>query len=190
MHFRFLVLINKDRAPDSMGARDYVHHILVNDSSFIQHDDSRFASPMCDWFVIGGRWSGELTRAKLSQSKLELLDKEFDKKHGWWHGGKEGTTREDRSRQYNKMFRKYFPKFKNKKDWEIPGWRDQYEEYGYDDDAMILDKKLYDAFLKEYEGQELWPGTCEEIADLDCAGDIVTKELIGNKWLVVVDYHS
>lgn len=49
---------------------------------------------------------------------------------------------------------------------------------------MVLDEALYDRLLKEYEGLT----DCAEYADLDL--EECSKSMIGQKWLVVVDYHS
>jgi len=64
--------------------------------------------------------------------------------------------------------------------------RDVYKREGYDDDAMVVTEDLYEKLLKEYEGKNeddnglFW--------DLDY--DEVSREFIGKKWLVVLDYHS
>ena len=65
----------------------------------------------------------------------------------------------------------------------IPFVRDTYQRDGYDDDAMMVTQELYDALLKEYEGQ----GNSEYHADLD--DEPIAPAMIGNKWVVVVDYH-
>ena len=89
-------------------------------------------------------------------------------------------TEEQRRKQMKKIFYREFPDFQG----EMPFWRDQYREHGFEDDAMILTKPLYNALLKEYKGQE----DSEQHADLDWAP--VSPEMIGKKWLVVVDYHT
>ena len=67
-----------------------------------------------------------------------------------------------------------------------PLTRSGYEELGYNDDAMLIDRDLYDRFLKEYAGQEY--GDDNQFADLD--GDSIDESFISRKWLVVVDYHN
>jgi hypothetical protein len=62
--------------------------------------------------------------------------------------------------------------------------RDMYLELGYEDDAMLLTQELYDALLKEHEGEE----ESEHYADLD--GEKISPAMVGNKWLVIVDYHN
>ena len=66
----------------------------------------------------------------------------------------------------------------------IPYNRDTYQPNGYADDAMLLTQELYDALLKEYEGKE------ESDYHADLEYEPVSPEMIGKKWLVVVDYHN
>ena len=61
MHYRVLVTFEKEAAKTSQEAREYAFWTLMEDTSFI--GGGRFGSAWCDWFVIGGRWSGELSRA-------------------------------------------------------------------------------------------------------------------------------
>ena len=67
---------------------------------------------------------------------------------------------------------------------DTPYHRDTYKPDGYEDDAVILTQEIYDGLLKEYEGSE----DSEHHADLDF--EPVSPEMIGKKWVVVIDYHS
>ena len=67
--------------------------------------------------------------------------------------------------------------------------RQTYEQFGYEDDAMLVTENLYNTFLKGYEGKDsqvdnYWFA----FSDLDY--ELVNPDFIGRKWLVVVDYHS
>jgi hypothetical protein len=177
MHYVFYATFNKDDAEASEEARSNVADYL-NENGFI--GEGRWSSGIADWFVIGGRWSGKLTRMLLEKEKLERVEQEFEEKHGWWTGGKEHVTDEQRREQMKEMFDSEFPDF----DGEFPYWRNQYELMGYDDDAMILTQELYDALLKEYEGED----DGEHHADLDY--DTISPDMIEKKWIVVVDYHN
>ena len=185
MHYRMFVLLNKKEANSSEEARRVVQSTLIDDPSFVG-EGGRFGSPIADWFVIGGRWSGELTKLMLDQKKVKAFYEEFDKKHGWWTPSKE--TDKSRRTQALRMFKKYFPNFKG----EMPYWRDNYKDGGYEDDAQLLDKKLYKAAVKQYEGKGEWGCVKDdgqvEIIDLD--DEEINKDLIDKRWLVVVDYHS
>jgi hypothetical protein len=174
MHYRFLVTFNKDEADSSIEARSYVMDDL-QENGFT--GVGRWGGGLADWFVIGGRWSGELTRALLDQEKLAHVEEAFEQQHGWWIGGHEHVTEDIRREQMRAIFDRAFPDFTG----DMPFWRDQYESYGYEDDAMVLTSALYDALLKAYEGQE----DTDEHADLD--DEPVSPDMIGKKWVVVVD---
>ena len=127
MHTRFLVTFGKEEADDSRSAREYVNNLLVEEG-FV--GAGRWGSGLCDWFVIGGRWSGTLS----------------------------GASGED---------------------------RDGLDELGQEDDAMILTESIYERLLKNYEGID--SDDCE-YADLEF--ERCSREMIGKKWVVVVDYHN
>lgn len=199
MHYRLLVLTKKENAEDSEGARSYVYNELLNDSSFCG-EGGRFSSPFADWFVIGGRWSGELTRLLLDQTKLKKFWADFDEqKLGWTNNS--DKLEADQKRKSEELFVKYFPTWKGKKD--LPVWRDNYEHNGFDDDAQIVTKKLWEVIeakykeVEEHDGKgipefELNPDK-DGIINLEEAyeGEATNaKNVIGKYWVVVVDYHN
>ena len=57
MHNRLLITFEAPAEADSAYVRDDAYDRLMNDYSFCG-EGGRFGSPLCDWFVIGGRWSG------------------------------------------------------------------------------------------------------------------------------------
>jgi hypothetical protein len=70
MHFRFLVTVNRDRVQPTLfytqehvdtsaEARRYVYGYLLTHGFA---EAGRWSRGLADWFVIGGRWSGELSR--------------------------------------------------------------------------------------------------------------------------------
>jgi len=178
MHTRMLATFAAEHAATSAEAREYASSYL-SDNGFVA-EEGRWSHGMSDWFVIGGRWSGHLSRALLDQKKLRKVDATFERRHGWWIGGKDGVTEAQRLEQYAAIFREAFPDFTG----TIPAWRDQYRSLGYDDDAMLVTPALYDGCLKEFEGQYETEGFC------DLEFDAVAPAFVGKKWVVVVDYHS
>jgi hypothetical protein len=88
-------------------------------------------------------------------------------------------TEAARREQMKALFDREFPDFTG----EMPYWRNQYAQYGYDDDAMLVTPELYEKLLHMYEGDF----ESEDYADLEC--DDVSPDMVGKKWLVVVDYH-
>lgn len=186
MHYRLFVLTQKEHAKDSEEVRRYVYNELSSDPSFCG-EGGRFGSPLCDWFVIGGRWSGELTKAGLDQEKLKAFEKEFGELYGWWTGGKGTVTEEIRAKQAVEVFKKYFPDFQG----GHPYWRNSYAHLGYKDDAMIVSKEIWGKVLKAYESVDYRVEDEDSdlaVVDLEC--DPISERVIGKKWLVVVDYHS
>ena len=77
MHVRFLATFNKENAATSPAARDCVQRYL-NQEGFAG-DNTRWSYGLADWFVVGGRWSGELSRyswAKQLTAKMEAIENE------------------------------------------------------------------------------------------------------------------
>jgi hypothetical protein len=177
MHYRFLVTFESGAAKNSTQARRYAAETL---------DVQGFAGDyaMADWFVIGGRWSGTLSRhswAKVITEQMDALEREHDVQVWGAYYGDEEKQREQRelAERFQAMWNAAAPfAFRG-----IPIQRDTYKLYGYEDDAMLLSEGLYNALLTEYAGQQ----RSEYQVDLD--GEDVSREMVGRKWLVVVDYH-
>lgn len=64
------------------------------------------------------------------------------------------------------------------------GDRDDYREVGYDDDACLVTRCIYNRFLKRYVGKD---EAMHEFLDAD--EEEVGPSFIGAKWLVVIDLH-
>ena len=182
MHYRYLVTCKSAAAKNSTEARRYVETTLMQDGCSIP--DIWWGSGMADWFVIGGRWSGELSRRSWAKRITEEMDA-LEKSHGvqvWgaYYGDEEKQRiQRELARRFQQIWDAAAPcTFRG-----IPIQRDTYKDYGYEDDAMLLSQELYDALLYEYRGQR----ASEYHTDLD--GDDVSPAMVGRKWLVVVDYH-
>jgi hypothetical protein len=182
MHFRFFVTFDKDCAPASDAAREYVYDALMEEGFCSQ---GRWGGGMADWFVIGGRWSGELSRhtwAKEITARMEALEQHHHVQvWGTFYGDAEKERiQQELAKQFQQMWDAEAPAAYV----GIPHIRDTYKDCGYADDAMLLTQERYDARLKEYEGTE----ESEYHADLEY--EPVSPEMVGKKWLVVVDYHN
>ena len=70
-----------------------------------------------------------------------------------------------------------------------PYTRNSHAELGQPDDAMLLTRELYDAMLAGYESESFVMDDfhCKYL-DLD--KEPLRPEAIGQKWIVVVDYHN
>ena len=210
MHQKLFVAFNKENAENSTEARNHVYSTLVDDPSFVG-EGGRFSSPIADWFVIGGRWSGELSRATFMKKVNEQIEKWEKEKDVQILGTSYGSNEKSKIQaELKKKVEKYYQD-SLPEEWKNKGLvydRDTYSDDGFEDDAVILTKELYDVFLKDYaenEGEyihqdgavfyeETWGGRDLVFIDLDYGYDEDSDELnpkmIGKKWLVVVDYHS
>jgi len=178
MHYRMIVTMDKEKANDSKEARHFVQGWL-DENGFC--GQGRFASGMADWFVIGGRWSGDLSSVRLDKVKLKTCVEEFEKDFGWNTSAED--TEKQRREQFASMFNKYFPDYTG----VIPFWRDKYNPIGEEDDAQIIDKVLYDNLIKELIAEEEYKHFCDIEED---EVDLSEEQLVGKKWAVVVDYHN
>src|SRR5260221_141974 len=61
MHHLILVTLSLNNRGNSEEARDSAYSHLMDDDSFCG-EGGRFGSPLCEWFVLGGRWSGLLSQ--------------------------------------------------------------------------------------------------------------------------------
>jgi len=180
MHKFAMFLLPKSMAGTSMEAREVVYSNML----------SRVDEDGMDWFIIGGRFSGELTRMRMKEEELEEFMDRFEEKYGWYVD--KDNSEEKKRKQEVELLKemgldKYIP--------EGTGcifWRDQYETYGYIDDAQILDDELYKK-IKEILSKKgliirehLNAGA---VIFLDGRNEL-SEDCIGKYWVVVVDYHS
>ncbi len=181
MHYLMLVTLSLADAPTSREAQDQVYERLVEDQSFCGDGGGFFSSPICDWFVIGGRWSGHLQKTLLGAPYQAAFEQAFPVMA---HGSFPASLVTEHRRRLNQLWRKFGGKGPH------PLTRHD-SRYGFfEDDAMIVNQALYDQCLKPYRGETAWkegPGECR-FADLD--EEAVDDSFIGRKWLVVVDYHN
>ena len=173
MHYLMLVTLALDDATTSLDARRQAMDFLLADDSFCG-EGGRFVSPLCDWFVIGGRWSGMLKETLLGDAYKAAFRQEFPEMYSGYFPALLVDKHRDRLNQIWQRFGGTGPH---------PATRSSYDDLGCDDDAMLVDQPLYDHFLAEDSCQH-----CETFADLD--DEPVDETFIGRKWLVVVDYHN
>ena len=187
MHSLLLVTCNKEHAETSQEAREHVYNELSNDSSFVG-DGGHFSAPIADWFVIGGRWSGELSRQTWAKDVHKFID-ELEKEEeitlwGAHYGNGEQAEKQKRLiQEVEALYQQSLPS--EYRDKGLVYVRDTYGSCGYEDDAMLVTSELYEHFLQPYEGVGQSEG---EYVDLDW--ETISQDFIHNKWLVVVDYHS
>jgi hypothetical protein len=175
MHYRMLVTISLPDGTTSEKARKAVYSALMNDHSFCG-EGGRFGSPLCDWYVIGGRWSGLLAEITLGDAYKNEVRGRFPELAGQWYYP---SVIERHAAELDALWQAHGGAGPS------PYTRSGYEELGYDDDALLLTDQLYDALLIEHEGASV---NRPDYADLN--NEELERSFIGRKWLVVVDYHN
>ena len=170
----------------SVDARKAAHSKLSNDDSFCG-EAGRFGCPLADWFVLGGRWSGMLRKTIMGQPYEDALEQEFTELAKGTFPSKLAERHrlaEEHKTALGRLWQRFGGTGSN------PLTRSGYDELGADDDAMMIDRFLYDQFLNLYAGADRLIGDDKltDFADLD--GDEDDESFIGRKWLVVVDYHN
>ena len=113
---------------------------------------------------------------------MDKIEKEKDVRvWGVWYGDKKKQeVQRELAKQLQTMWDKEAPPAYR----GIPIQRDTYQQDGHEDDAMLLTDELYNGLLKEYDGQD------ESEYHADFEYDVVSPDMIGKKWIVVVDYHT
>lgn len=189
MHARLIVSVDREGYETSEDARRGVGDRLVAEG--LVGEGGIFSSPPAEWFAIGGRWSGELTLARLEQGKVKVFWQRFrDQKLGWISGISGSKSEKLQRAKALELFRQSFPDFEG----ELPVWRGAYRrDLGYEDDAQVLDEALLHFLesLKWYPEEvgldALYEGECW--VDLDDPWEELTSKDVGKKWVVVVDFY-
>jgi hypothetical protein len=175
MHYRLLVTIALPTDWTSEQVRRTVYKRLARRKWFWRGGD-RYGVPLCDWFVIGGRWTGLLAEVAMSSRYRRALHKRFPElTQNCW----EYSIVEQNINELDLLWQRYGGKGPSR------FTRSTFENYGYADDAMIVSKKLYDRLLLPYAGISYDP---EAYMDLD--NEVLGPSIVGHKWLVLIDYHS
>ncbi len=178
MHSVLYVCLPRSEARSSLQARMRVSDYLTEEG-FDTH--LRF-SGCCDYFKVGGRWSGWLT--------LLRLDHEQPKKMAQFWKRYEAI---DTAEEARKLFREMFPKFRGKP----PIGRESIGVYGEQDDAQIMDEPLFQQLKEGFNEEVTRDKQPNVIFTTDCYvqdpdGDFPwpkTGKEASRFWVVVIDYH-
>lgn len=173
MHSLLLVTIGLSAATTSQEARQKVFDMLMNDDSFCG-EAGRFGGPLCDWFLIAGRWSGLLAEATIGPVYKDAVVAKFP---DFGAARLPQSVIDGHAEQLDALWREHAGTGPS------PYTRSGYDDF--EDDAMVVTQTLYDALLAKHAGDIY---VTEEFIDLD--DEAVAPDFVGRKWLVVVDYHQ
>lgn len=177
MHTVLYVCLPRVEARTSYEARRKVSHYLTAEA----FDTPLRFSGRCDYFSVGGRYSGRLTLLRLRDEQPDVFRK-------MWKSVCSFDAIEEQSAA---LFRKAFPAYSGM----LPINRGCDKRYGEPDDAQIMDKALFrqlkrgfstspdysweidepNVICTEDDDDFNWPRTIKEAAEF---------------WVVVIDYHS
>jgi hypothetical protein len=179
MHYRMLITLAVIGGESSLDARTRAYDHLLSEPGFAG-ESSRFNSPIADWFVIGGRWSGFLSETSIGEAYRARLKERFPQVTGAFYFSKDVEPHRE---AIDALWRECGGQ------GTAPFYRCPYDDLGQVDDALILDQTLYDALLIDYAGaSEYREGGHCYYADLD--GEPLGPSFISRKWLIVIDYHN
>jgi hypothetical protein len=176
MHFLLYVCIPVEEAKTSLQARRRACQYLVQEH-FVSA--GRFCGH-CDYFSVGGRYSGMLTLLRLRglhPREFRLFLKQY----------RETKT----PLAASKLFKKCFPKF----DERIPVARSDVGFDGYQDDAQLMDEILFAQLKAGFDRgvTNAWAFEKPNVifTDLDeTQWPKTAKDAAGRHWVVVIAYHN
>lgn len=175
MHAVTYVCLPRSQARNSLEARKKVCDYLT-EAGF---DTVLRFSGRCDYFSVGGRWSGRLTLLRLRDEQPKVFDR-------FWKRLKTTETGEEAEA----LFRKAFPEFRG----TLPLNRADTEFEGEPDDAQIMDRPLFDQLQAGF-GDDVDYSYEIDSPNVICTEDDEdfkwpkTAKQAANFWVVVIDYH-
>lgn len=193
MHSCFLATFNREHAQNSSEARIHILKFLEEhtkvysegEETYGPYTDYKKVVSGAEWYRVGGRWNGVLI------VENDLFWKALERR---------GLTKPSYFDPSDTTLKEDADKTEIQKAWEEVGGRGispvtegiRIPIDGQEHDAMIVDDNIYDKFLACYEGKNEYAmdGMGDEhpnFADLD--EDLVSRDFVGKKWIVVVDYH-
>lgn len=181
MHSLYFVLISKQDAENSQETRHRAMSELDN-NNFASESNGYFGSSEADWYVIGGRWSGELSKLTMKKDFMKEVYKLYPNKN-------KATNKYifydvDAVKKNEKGIQKLWQDMGGK-GINLVSRNNQYDQTGADNDAMKITPKILKGLQrKEYKDVEVFDAeNCDEYHARD-----LEQSTIGD-WLVVVDYH-
>ena len=180
MHYLYFVRVNKKDAKKPVEACKKARTIL-DGQNFASDSNGFWGSSKADWFVVGGRWSGELSKFNPKVAKARKYIQRV------WPGGWEKTNNFYSSlkdeladpKSEVAQAQAYHLKVTG-----LPFYRDSYIFNGYDDDAVVITTKLIKE-LKKYKDTEVFDGVEWD----EYMASRLPKQAVGD-WLVIIDYHN
>lgn len=135
---------------------------------------------ICDYYSVGGRYSGMLNLLRLKQRHPRVFKRFLTRYRNI-----------SEAREASELFKRCFPQYKGKN----PLCRPTLRIYGYPDDAQIMDEVLFAALkdgFDEYVTNSI-PFEKPNVIFTDLGEDewpVDPASGVGRHWVVVIDYHD
>lgn len=214
MHSLYFVVVPRKEASTPRGAIAEAEHFLEGNQFVCS--EGLWGGGKCDWYEVGGRWSGMFTELMLPEKKrkayekeLQRIDKEY---HRWWDEARKESDagkgkweelypkiNEWREREILQAWKKHFPGAKvlcpeaRKGTFSFHYVKDIAYNFGqrHDaDDAVLMTKKIWRKFRKEWVKKDDNSLECvftDTYEELPVS-EVKEKDALGT-WWVVIDYH-
>lgn len=179
MHYLYFVKLHKDEAKNPREAIQQAEAVL--DDNAFTHQVGFWGGGKCDWYIIGGRWSGALSGLGIKGDFHAEVCKLLDAKEPNRELPQE-ISDEETERHASDIQSLWFALGgKN----ENPYARGSNKRAGMDDDAIILTPELISALKRKYPDEvEYFDNDIPEERPLSAL-----SEADAGHWLVTVDYH-
>jgi hypothetical protein len=176
------VCLPRSEARSSLQARKKVCEYLTDEgfAPFL-----RFGG-RCDYFTVGGHWSGLLPLLRLRSEHPKVIDRIWKEYLA--------SSSSDEFAGLCRRFRETFPTYRGK----LPICRKCTEFYGYPDDAQIMDEPLFQQLKGGFDEMELVEEDSDEITKPNVIFIGIlnedewpkTPEEAAKFWVVVIHYHG
>lgn len=190
------VLFPVSEARTSKEARQHVMDELSKDPTFV-NESGRFTLPICDWFVIGGRYSGQLYPKSILDNFWKCTDKLSA------YNNSQSSYTDSFIQQHRKHLNSIWREMGGK--YASPLTRNRGRDLGERDDACILEDwlaKELNIYLCAAGKDDIedcyirhnfdWGWTAKVISlDYELLYDLKDfTSIVGKYWVVVIDYHN
>jgi hypothetical protein len=185
MHSLYFVITPHADGVSSREVLNEVERILDNEDFVFS--DKLWSGGKCDWYGIGGRWSGllsELTWAKMAVAEILKLEQKNDVQiNGVFYGDSDKSLKQ---KEIQEQAEQIWNKHKPKEYLLTTYYRNQFENTPQDDDAMIITPELWHKLKETYNDVEVYDSENHQEFTISSVTD---DDLYIAKWITVVDYH-
>ncbi len=198
MHYKAFALFPAAEAKSSRQARRYVYDKLSEGPGFVLRTEGSKVYDrephICDWFQIGGRWSGTLYPNHVRLEFFHQVDQLLPNAAEVEYYTDEFISANRRKIEH--IWKQVGGKYRS------PLTRDSSYPYGEKDDACILTQQLaYDLEEKDQilarEGNLFYRKDWPDVLLIYIFGEphrttgkSLYDAMIGNYWIVLIDYHK